>query len=120
MENGAWRYSNSWSLVNTNPNRIVIIVLYSPSLKFDFIILWWAHVIEAPDDRRMIVFRRGTWKAGIVEIFFGGQDIPKSMFGDRDLWKNAQKNDEKNRISEAMNRTIPHRRPFTTIRVCSP
>ena len=40
--------------------------------------------------------------------------------GDRLLWKNAQKNETKNRISETINRIIPHRSPFVTIFVCSP
>ena len=35
-------------------------------------------------------------------------------------WKNGQKNDRKNRISDTINRIIPHRRPFVTIFVRSP
>jgi hypothetical protein len=49
----------------------------------------------------------------------GGQGDPSSIIGDF-VWKNAQKNDTKNRISEKMNRIIPHCRPFVTIFVCNP
>jgi hypothetical protein len=50
----------------------------------------------------------------------GGQVDPSSIVGDRLLWKNAQKNDTKNRTSDTMNKIIPHRRPFVTIFVCNP
>lgn len=40
--------------------------------------------------------------------------------GDSLLWKNAQKNDAKNRTSEIMNRIIPHRSPLVTVLVCNP
>jgi hypothetical protein len=36
---------------------------------------------------------------------------PNSIVGDRLVWKN----DTKNKISDTMNRIIPHRRPFVTI-----
>ena len=45
----------------------------------------------------------------------GGQVDPSSIVGDSLVWKNAQKNDWKNKISETMNRIISHRRPFVTI-----
>jgi hypothetical protein len=35
------------------------------------------------------------------------------------VWKNARKNDTKNRISNAINRIIPHHRPCVTISVCN-
>lgn len=71
--------------------------------------------MDAPDDNRMIVFSKGTWKAEMVMMFFGGHVIPKSMLGDSDLWKKAQKNDEKNSTSDAINRIIPQRKLFITI-----
>jgi len=42
-----------------------------------------------------------------------------SIVGDNLVWKNAQKNDTKIRISETMKRIIPHRRSFVTIFVCN-
>ena len=45
-----------------------------------------------------------------------GQVDPSSIVGDSLVWKNVQKN----KISETMNRIIPHRSPFVTIFVCNP
>jgi hypothetical protein len=48
----------------------------------------------------------------------GGQVDPSSIIGDNLVWKNAQKNDTKNKVSETINRIIPYRRPFLIIFVC--
>jgi hypothetical protein len=45
----------------------------------------------------------------------GGQVDPISIVGESLLLKNAQNNDSKKRISEMINRIIPHRTPFVTI-----
>ena len=50
----------------------------------------------------------------------GGQVDPNSIVGDSLVWKNAQKNDTKNKTSETINRSIPHRSPFVTIFVRNP
>ena len=50
----------------------------------------------------------------------GGQVDPSSSVGDNLQWKNAQKNDKKIKISDTINRIIPHRRPLVTIFVCNP
>jgi len=44
----------------------------------------------------------------------GGQQLPISIVGDRLLWKKAQKKEKKNKISDTMNKIIPHRRPIAT------
>jgi hypothetical protein len=44
---------------------------------------------------------------------------PSTIVGDTLVWKNAQKNDTKNKIFETINRIIPHCRPFVTIFVCN-
>ena len=44
----------------------------------------------------------------------GGHLLPSSIFGANLLWKNAQKNEKKNRTSEVMNKTIPIRSPVIT------
>jgi hypothetical protein len=49
-----------------------------------------------------------------------GQVDPTSIVGDNLVWKNAQKNDTKNKTSEIINMIIPNRRPFVTIFVCKP
>ena len=73
-----------------------------------------------PDDRRMMVFKRGTWNGlnGVTPV--GGHCKPISMVGAKLLWKKAQKNEKKNRTSDVINRIIPHFNPFNTINVCRP
>jgi hypothetical protein len=80
-----------------------------------FIIAWWAHVTETPDDRRRMVFRRGIL-IGLKELMDkGGHIWPSSTVGEILLWKNAQKKDTKKNTSEMMNSTMPVFRPFITI-----
>ena len=50
----------------------------------------------------------------------GGQTDPISTLGDNLLWKNAQKNLKKKKISEIINKAIPQRKPNSTIEVWSP
>lgn len=45
---------------------------------------------------------------------------PISMFGDKLLWKKAQKKDKKKNTSEIINKIIPQRKPFDTRIVCLP
>jgi hypothetical protein len=40
-------------------------------------------VTETPEDKRIIVFRRGIWKGLKAEIFLGGHNIPTSIAGAR-------------------------------------
>jgi hypothetical protein len=79
------------------------------------IMAWCDQVTEAPDLTRIIVLRRGTFMGLNVLIRSGGQVCPISKLGLRLEWKYAQKNDEKNRISEIINRIIPIFMPFITI-----
>jgi hypothetical protein len=72
-------------------------------------------VTVTPDDRRMIVFSRGTLKGLKGVIPAGGQNKPISKFGDKLLWKKAQKKEKKNRTSDVINKIIPHFIPFTTL-----
>jgi hypothetical protein len=76
--------------------------------------LWWAHVTEIPEDKRIIVFNSGIWKGLKGIMFFGGQVIPISMVGAKLEWKKAQKNDTKNKTSDAIKRIIPKRMLFST------
>ena len=50
----------------------------------------------------------------------GGQVDRSSIVGDNLVWKNAQKNDTKNKVSETINMIIPYRTSFLTIFVCKP
>jgi hypothetical protein len=65
----------------------------------------------------MIVFKRGTWIGLKGEIPRGGHCIPISIVGAKLLWKNAQKNEKKNKTSEVINRIIPQRIPPATMNV---
>jgi len=89
-------------------------------LKLFSIIEWWVHVTVTPDERSTIVFSRGIWNGlkGVTPM--GGQRRPISTLGDSLLWKNAQKNDKKKKISDTINKIIPHFIPVTTLNVCSP
>lgn len=49
---------------------------------FDSIIAWCAHVTVAPEDKRIVVLRRGIWKGLKGWIPNGGQYIPTSIVGD--------------------------------------
>jgi hypothetical protein len=62
----------------------------------------------------MAVFRRGICKGLKGEMPVGGQIAPNSTAGERLLWKKAQKNEIKKKISETINRIIPHRNPRVT------
>jgi hypothetical protein len=81
---------------------------------------WCAHVTVTPEANKIAVFSKGTCMGLNSWIPVGGQVDPSSIVGDSLVWKNAQKNDTKNKICETMNRIIPHRRPFVTIFVCNP
>jgi hypothetical protein len=50
----------------------------------------------------------------------GGQFIPISIAGESLLWKNAQKNERKKKISETINKIIPIFSPFITTLVWRP
>jgi hypothetical protein len=60
-----------------------------------------------PEDKRMIVFRRGILMGlnGVMET--GGQFCPNSIVGEILVWRNAQKKATKNRTSEVMKRIMP-------------
>lgn len=82
--------------------------------------LWWAHVTVTPDANKIAVFKRGIWKGLKAIIPTGGQVIPNSIVGERLLWKKAQKKEIKKKISETINKIIPHRKPKVTGNVCNP
>jgi len=43
----------------------------------------WAYVIVAPDDNKIVVFRRGIWNGLKGLILVGGHCAPNSMLGDK-------------------------------------
>lgn len=114
MEKGACRYSPTWRIVKNTPSVIVINKATHAPVRLPVMILWWLQVRVTPDARRTAVFRRGTLNGSRGVIPVGGQVHPSSGVGARLLWKKAQKNAKKNRISEVMKRTMPNRSPFIT------
>lgn len=74
--------------------------------------------MENPEERRIIVLRRGTWYGLNGFTSFGGQSKPIFKSGERLLWKKAQKKLVKKSTSLTINRIIPNFKPFFTIRVC--
>lgn len=75
---------------------------------------------ETPEDRRIIVFKRGTWSGLNTLIPKGGHIRPISLIGDKLEWKKAQKKEKKKKISEIINKIIPHRIPLITFIEWSP
>lgn len=120
MQNLASLYSYAWRIVNKIPKITVIINPYFVWLCILFIMLWWAHVTDKPEDNKIIVFNNGISIGLNVLIPFGGQVIPISIVGANLLWKNPQKNEMKKNTSDVINRIIPNFNPFTTFDVCLP
>lgn len=116
----ASKYSKACSAVKYRPNSTVIVSLWIAWWWLSSKIAWWAHVAVAPEDNKIIVFKRGIWKGLNGEIPLGGQSMPISTVGDNLEWKKAQKKEKKNKTSEIINKIIPHRKPVTTVEVCKP
>lgn len=111
MENEACQYSNAWRTVKYIPSIQVKI----NDILDTFILFkrkeWCLHVIEIPEDRRMIVLSSGTFIGLKASILSGGQLCPISIHGLTLEWKYAQKNDKKNNTSDLINKIIPILRP---------
>lgn len=116
----ASQYSHTCSDVKYNPKIIVIRRL---NFTFSFLLViraWCAHVTVIPEESKMIVFRRGIWNGFIGKIPIGGQILPISMFGAKLLWKNIQKKETKNKISDLIKSSIPVRSPLITLSLWYP
>lgn len=90
------------------------------ALKLLFNIEWWAHVIDTPEVIKIIVFKRGTLIGLNLVILTGGHICPSSILGLKEKWKNLQKKEKKNIISDVMKRIIPIFKPFKTSVWCNP
>jgi len=64
-------------------------------------------VTVAPELNSMAVFNKGTENGFRASIPTGGHITPISTEGDKLLWKNAQKNEKKSKISDTINSTKP-------------
>merc|ERR1711936_43041 len=83
-------------------------------------LLFHPQVTLIPDEIRIIVFKRGTWKGLKTWIPNGGHKLPTSTVGESLLRKKAQKKLKKKKTSETMNNAIPHRSPSSVIEVWRP
>jgi len=93
---------------------MVIIRAIEDLLKLFLSISWCAQVTVTPEDKRRIVFSKGTLMGLNGWIPIGGHDCPNSIVGEILLWKKAQKNDTKKNTSEVINKIIPVFNPFIT------
>jgi len=71
-------------------------------------ISWWASVAVTPLISKITVFKRGTWKGGIITSPKLGQEISPLETGAKLKWKNLQKTLKKNQTSLNKNQTSPH------------
>lgn len=115
IENEACQYSTPWRMVKYTPREQV----KRRDMLDTFILFrrneWCLHVIEIPDESKIIVFSKGTFIGLNASILWGGQFWPISMHGLILAWKYAQKKDTKNKISEVINRIIPILSPSTIL-----
>jgi hypothetical protein len=82
IQNGASMYSNPWNSVNTPPSRMVRARALVALAFILFIIAWWAHVTETPEERRRMVFSSGIL-IGLKELIdIGGHICPSSTVGE--------------------------------------
>ena len=91
MVKGASTYSSSWINVKYTPNKIVIIRDWDALEKLPSIRAWCAHVTLTPEERRIIVFIKGTFQGLNASTPIGGQEQPNSILGERLLWKARRK-----------------------------
>jgi len=97
-----------------------MIIDFVINLFLKLIILWCDHVTVIALDNSRIVFSRGTWKGFKGIIPKGGHIFPVSRLGAKELWKKLQKNLIKKKISDTINKIIPHRSPEITIEEWNP
>lgn len=90
------------------PSKIVIIILLILCVNLFIIIDWCLQVIEIPEHKRIIVLSIGILIGLNTLIPNGGHFIPSSILGDNLLWRKVQKNEIKKKISDTMNKIIPH------------
>ena len=87
----SFTFSSSWIYEKYTPNKIVIIRDWDALEKIPSIRAWCAHVTLTPEDRRIIVFIKGTVQELNASTPIGGQEQPNSMLGERLLWKARRK-----------------------------
>lgn len=112
--NSACAYSMYCKKEKYTPKIHVMVNPFLAFLKLLFSKEWCAQVIEAPDEIRIIVFNKGTLIGLKLTTDTGGHVCPSSILGLKEKWKNLQKKEEKNIISDVMNKIIPNFKPLIT------
>lgn len=112
-------YSNACKRENVIP-KIMVIISLTLLDKLLFSREWWHQVIDTPDDKSNSVLSNGIFTGLNGVIGWGGQNWPNSTAGDILLWKNAQKKEVKNKISDRINISIPICNPTVTCFECAP
>lgn len=118
--NEAIKYSKPCNIKKYTPNNQVIIKLFLANNQLLFNINWWHQVIEIPEDNKITVFNKGTWKGLKEKTPNGGQTDPNSKPGLKLAWKKAQKKEIKKKISLTINNSIPTINPVNTTLVWYP
>jgi len=120
IQKGASIYSIACNKVKKAPKKIVKLKLFNAWSLLPQTKLWCAQVTVAPELNNIAVFNNGTPNGFKALIPFGGHITPISTEGDKLLWKKAQKNEKKNKISETINKIKPNFKPLTVARVWNP
>ena len=89
--------------------------------KFELAVIIFINGIDQPPKNNKInVFKKGTPHGSKTFKPFGGHIQPISILGDKLAWKNAQKKETNNIISETTNNIKPNFKPCCTFKVCEP
>ena len=117
IEKLAVLYSYNWQNEKVKPNRIVISKPSLTTSKCPLNKALCAQVRLTPEDINKMVFKNGKPQGFMGSIPNGGHIPPIQIDGDNALWKNAQKKEKENIISDTINSFIPNFKPFLTWKV---
>jgi len=113
-------YSKPCSKENKIPKVTVITKAFNLVILSESKNEWWHQVIDTPEERSNNVFNRGILIGLNGTIIWGGQIWPNSKLGEILLWKKAQKNEAKNKISDTINSSMPACNPTVTCNLWFP
>jgi len=120
MEKEVSKYSITCKSVKKAPSKTVKVRPFKAWSLLPLTILWWAQVTVAPELNKTAVFNKGIPKGFKAWTPLGGHITPISTEGDKLLWKNAQKKEKKNKISETIKSINPIFNPLIVAIVWKP
>lgn len=103
MSKGAVKYSKAWNIMKSSAKQIVIHIATSPSRFKPFLIYKCASVIVAPDNNKIIVFKKGISQGSKIKSLIptGGQLKFKTIVGvTLDQKKASKKSNKKHYFRE--------------------